>query len=210
MKNTKNKIIVEKLIDIIKFANYVENEEEGIKIIANDLKAKDRRKIVLYNENNVSNKIEVGYNIVKNSCVLTYKHIQGNITTIVDKNYILNKINEFKDKFVLSNKELEDELHKINDIVSLHEKMSSAYFYNPPTTARERSIYQEKNSLFTTLKFEGEIYEVKQETSCSCKHVYYNCNYDIRTIKSLAKKMKIKIEEQKVALSLIFNIQSQL
>lgn len=206
MKNQKDIIIVKKLVDILQFANHVENEEEGIIVIAKDLKAKDRRKIISFNEKDVGNKIEVSYNIFNNSCNFTYKLTQNNVTSIIDKDYILNKIDEFKDLFVSSNKELIEHLNKIDDIISLHEKMGGAYFYNPPSNAGARRYYEEKNSLYTKIIFENETYEINQETSCSCKHVYYNCNYDIRVIKSLAKKMKIKIEEQKNALSLISTI----
>jgi hypothetical protein len=88
---------------------------------------------------------------------------------------------------------------KLYDILHLHEKMRKAYFYTPPSCASGRRWYEKKNSLTSEFELGGQKIKVVQETTCSCRHVYYKMaiyidgqqtKKDIRFIKKALKSLK--------------------
>ena len=83
---------------------------------------------------------------------------------------------------------------RLIEILSTHQSMKGAYFYRPPSTARGRRTYEERNSATEEFKFHGKHYQIEQDTSCSCKNVRYSRSVvvdgvrrDVRAIKSLLK-----------------------
>ena len=83
---------------------------------------------------------------------------------------------------------------KIENILTLHEKMKKAYFFAPPQKAKSRREYEEYNSKKTTTTHKGQKIEVAQITECSCKNVYYKMTIfvngsqtkkDVRFLKSM-------------------------
>lgn len=87
---------------------------------------------------------------------------------------------------------------KLLAVINLHQKMSRSYFYTPPYLAAARRSYEEYNSLDTEVVVNGHTYRIVQETSCSCRHVYYSVHYyedgeeikaDIRFVKKLLKQI---------------------
>lgn len=84
---------------------------------------------------------------------------------------------------------------KLQKVLELHEKMRGAYFYTPPCSARGRRSYERQNSLNTSVvDDQGNEILIQQETSCSCRNVYYKMKIfingektkkDIRFVKKL-------------------------
>ncbi len=90
---------------------------------------------------------------------------------------------------------------KIINVINLHEKMKGAYFYKSPGNASSRRYYEKQNSLITKFSYKKQKIEIKQETTCSCKNVYYKMtiyiegektNKNIKFLKSLLNKKMIK------------------
>lgn len=84
----------------------------------------------------------------------------------------------------------------LEDIIILHNKMRNCYFFDSPGTASSRRYYESNNSMDTEFVYDGHKYKVDQNTSCSCKNVYYRMHIyidgnetkkDIRLIKSILK-----------------------
>lgn len=93
---------------------------------------------------------------------------------------------------------MDNTIETLNKVLELHEKMKGAYFYNPPTKASSRRYYEECNSLTSEFEYKGDVYKIQQETSCSCKNIYYKIRYykngepfdkDIRFIKKVLKEL---------------------
>lgn len=99
-------------------------------------------------------------------------------------------------------------LLKLNDIVSLHESMKGAYFFHSPRVAALRRRYEEQHSQVTEFDYNGHHYLVEQETTCSCRNVYYSIYYymdgevlykDIRYIKKMIREIEAKIQNEEEA-----------
>lgn len=97
-----------------------------------------------------------------------------------------------------------DIISKLNSIISLHEEMKNSYFFYSPSHASGRRAYEDSHSLDTIIFTDVSIIRVVQETSCSCKNVYYSMSIyedgkllhkDIRFIKKLLK-MAEEIKEE--------------
>lgn len=73
----------------------------------------------------------------------------------------------------LTEEEKKELYHKCKSIISLHESMKGAYFYNSPIHAYSRRRYEDNNSQNTTIVLDGITYIVEQKTNCSAKNVYY-------------------------------------
>lgn len=70
-------------------------------------------------------------------------------------------------------------IQKLQQVMDLHKKMSKSYFYNPPTHASARRLYEKENSLETEVEVDGVTYRFVQTTNCSCRYVYYDIKYYI-------------------------------
>ena len=68
-------------------------------------------------------------------------------------------------------------IKKLQDVLTLHEKMRHCYMFSSPSTAAKRRGYEYYNSLDTEFEYEGNHYRISQDTNCSCAHVYYCINY---------------------------------
>ena len=93
----------------------------------------------------------------------------------------------------------EDLIKKLVDVLDLHNKMRKSYFFTPPLHASQRRKYEVSNSLYTVFRWKGDEYEINQETSCSCRYVYYHVSYkkngceikaDIRFVKRILAQIK--------------------
>ena len=83
-----------------------------------------------------------------------------------------------------------DDIAILSAYLSDHEKYKKSYFWSPPCTASQRRKMEFVR--YNTIEFAGDIYELRQSISCSCKNVYYESNIevngekkDIRAIKKL-------------------------
>jgi len=92
---------------------------------------------------------------------------------------------------------MKDLIQTLNRIIDLHECMKGAYFFTPPNDAQSRRRYEDKHTLYSEFEYKGNRYYVKQETTCSCRNVYYKISYyennnlvykDIRFIKRILKE----------------------
>ena len=92
--------------------------------------------------------------------------------------------------------------NQLESIIDLHEKMRGSYFYNPPMSASSRRSYEKYNSLTSEFTFNNQKITVEQNTSCSCKNVYYKMyitidgqrtKKDIRFIKKILKEIDQQI-----------------
>ena len=90
-------------------------------------------------------------------------------------------------------------INMLHSVITLHESMRGAYFFQSPRVAAQRRRYEETHSMKTSFEFEGMQIEIEQTTSCSCKNVYYHMdiyidgNYqrkDIRFVKGILKKLQ--------------------
>lgn len=55
----------------------------------------------------------------------------------------------------------------------LHEQMKGSYFYKSPSDANSRRRYEQNHSLKSIFHYNGNEYEVSQNTTCSCNNIYY-------------------------------------
>ena len=87
-------------------------------------------------------------------------------------------------------------MKNLEKVIELHEKMKNSYFYSSPSSATSRRLYEKYNSLTTELSAKGDKIEIIQDTSCSCKNVYYsmkiliNGNSSGKNISFVKKLMK--------------------
>jgi hypothetical protein len=88
--------------------------------------------------------------------------------------------------------------NELNSIINLHEKMRNSYFWSSPSVAASRRDYEKYNSNDYEFSFENQKIRVLQDTSCSCKNIYYSMkifiddkivNKDIRFIKKIYKSL---------------------
>lgn len=69
-------------------------------------------------------------------------------------------------------------LASIAAIIDLAQEMKSAYFFQPPTTARSRRAYEDAHSIPTVEWDEaGRHYTAEFTTQCSCHNVYAKGRY---------------------------------
>lgn len=90
-------------------------------------------------------------------------------------------------------------IKKLQNVLTLHERMRHCYMFSSPSTAAKRRGYEYYNSLDTEFEYKGNHYRITQDTSCSCAHVYYYINYfmngrlvkkDIRFVKKLLQELQ--------------------
>jgi len=86
-------------------------------------------------------------------------------------------------------------IEEIRTVVETHEQMKKAYFFRPPSSARQRRAYEEDRCASIRFVFDDKTYRITQTTTCSCKNVYYNLEVwvdgykkNVRTLKSLLEK----------------------
>jgi hypothetical protein len=79
---------------------------------------------------------------------------------------------------------------EIESFISLWDKMSKCYFFNPPVSARQRREYESKHSDEICGVYKETEIKASIETSCSCKNVY--CTRDLRIRKLGAQGEYIK------------------
>ena len=83
------------------------------------------------------------------------------------------------------------ELHKqLSTVLRTHDRYRGSYFWNPPSSASQRSAMEFETHL--KFSYKEEIYEIIQSVSCSCRNIYYHCSIyqndkkkDIRIVKKL-------------------------
>jgi hypothetical protein len=78
----------------------------------------------------------------------------------------------------------------IKQAIELNDKMSGCYFWSPPSCANSRRSYEDYNSLEFNFKFNGKKYEIKLNTECSCKNIYFSRNIFVDGIKKNIKALK--------------------
>ena len=85
---------------------------------------------------------------------------------------------------------------KIEKAIDLHENMRNSYFWTSYNNANSRQSYEKNNSLTTEFTHNKEKIKVVQETTCSCKNIYYKMkifvngketNKDVRFLKKMIK-----------------------
>ena len=86
-------------------------------------------------------------------------------------------------------------LEDIKTMVETHETMKGCYFWRPPSSARQRRQMELERSKRLEFVFEDRHYLFEQETSCSCKNVYYSLSVhvdgkkkNIRTLDNLVRR----------------------
>ena len=91
--------------------------------------------------------------------------------------------------------------NKLNSIIQLHDKMKNCFFWSSPSSSASRRNYESYNSLESSVMYNNQVIKVIQNTSCSCKNIYYSMkiyvndelvNKDIRFIKKMLKESEIK------------------
>lgn len=87
----------------------------------------------------------------------------------------------------------------IESIIAEADRMKSAYFFTPPTSAGERRSYEKRHSHPLVEWTEGgHTYTARYDVSCSCKNVYASGEYTkdgrkttLTAIKNSLKRMKL-------------------
>ena len=97
----------------------------------------------------------------------------------------------------MTKEELEKILDSCRAVIYLQEKMQNSYFWTPPKRARDRRSYEKYYSQFFDFEFLGDKYDFNQETSCTCKNIYFSSRFwinnekkDIRLVKKLAARVE--------------------
>lgn len=81
------------------------------------------------------------------------------------------------------------------EIIDIARRMRGAYYRFPPSSARERRRYEQRNSAeLVRFEYGGHLYEAAFETVCSCKNVYARGHYAIDgnkcTLRQITKCLK--------------------
>lgn len=83
---------------------------------------------------------------------------------------------------------------RLQAIIDRHERLRKSYFWSSPSTASARRQMERRESTTYCFKRNHKIYEIDQDVSCSCKHVYYRLliyvdgkRKDVRVLKSLLR-----------------------
>lgn len=79
--------------------------------------------------------------------------------------------------------------------INLNAKMKNCYWWSPPRFASARRSYEKYNSFSAQFSLKGKKYEIKMETSCSCKNIYFSqsilVNGENKNITALKKALEI-------------------
>lgn len=68
----------------------------------------------------------------------------------------------------------------LTEIIDIARRMRGAYHRFPPSSARERRRYEQRNSAeLVRFEYAGHLYEAGFETVCSCKNVYARSYYAV-------------------------------
>ena len=91
----------------------------------------------------------------------------------------------------MSKKQIKKEIEKA---IELHEKMKNSFFWSSPAGAASRRSYEKYNSNSCSFEYNNNTITVEQNTSCSCKNIYYTAvikvngiRKDIRALKKVLK-----------------------
>ena len=79
---------------------------------------------------------------------------------------------------------------KIRQIVNLHTKMKSSFFWRPPPNASGRRSYEKSHSNSISFTHEKKKYVIRQSTECSAKNIYYSLNISVNGMKKDIRALK--------------------
>ncbi len=89
------------------------------------------------------------------------------------------------------------DIEVLEKVLSNHEFMRGCYFWTPPSSASQRrQLEEDRSSILEVPTPEGKLM-VKQETTVSCRNIYYNLRVeldgvrkDVRAIKKALRSLR--------------------
>lgn len=83
----------------------------------------------------------------------------------------------------------------LTEIIDIARRMRESYHRFPPSSARERRRYEQRNTVeLVRFEYAGHLYEAAFETVCSSKNVYARGHYSIDgnkcTLRQITKCLK--------------------
>ena len=84
----------------------------------------------------------------------------------------------------------QDKLSFLDEVLDEHLTMRGAYFFRSVGNASARRWYERQHSRQGSFNLKGHKYNIVQDTSCSCRNVYYTLRVHVDNVKKDVRALK--------------------